>query len=108
MPTYMTQFTYTREAWAAMTKKPEDRGAAFRALIEKMGGHYISIYYSLGEYDGLVLYEAPDDQTAAAAIVAAVAPGHLNSTKTTVLFTMEETMNALRKAGGATYSAPRG
>jgi hypothetical protein len=33
---YLTPMAYTQEAWAALTTKPEDRGAAFRALIEKM------------------------------------------------------------------------
>ena len=55
-----------------------------------------------------MLYEAPDNPTASAIIVAATAPGHLKSTKTTPLFSMSETMELLRKAGGAGYRGPGG
>ncbi len=108
MALYMTQFAYTAEAWAALAKKPEDRGEAFAALVEKMGGKFREIYYCFGEYDGLVIYEAPDNATASAIIVAATAPGHLKATKTTPLFTMSDTMALLRKAGGMTYRGPMG
>lgn len=106
MPTYMTQFTYTAEAWAALAKKPEDRGQAVRGLIEKLGGRYLNLYYHFGEYDGMVLYEAPDDTTANAIIVAAIAPGHLKATRTTRLFSVEEAMETMRKAGKVPYRAP--
>jgi uncharacterized protein with GYD domain len=35
MAHYMVQFAYTSEAWAALTKHPEDRAAAAEALAEK-------------------------------------------------------------------------
>jgi uncharacterized protein with GYD domain len=108
MPLYMTQFGYTTQAWAAMAKKPEDRGVAFARLIESFGGKFKDIYYCFGDYDGLVIYEAPDNETATAAIIAATAPGHLKSTKTTPLFTMQQTMKVLEKAGRAAYPAPKG
>lgn len=108
MPLFMTQFAYSSEAWAAMARNPEDRGAAFRALVEKMGGRMKAIYYCFGDYDGMVLYEAPDEGTAMAMIIAAVAPGHLKATRTTRMFTMEETMAAARKAGGGSYQRPKG
>ena len=108
MALYMTQFAYTTDAWAALAKKPEDRGQAFAALAEKMGGKFREIYYCFGEYDGLVIYEAPDNATASAIVVAATSPGHLKATKTTPLFTMSETMALLRKAGGMGYRAPTG
>jgi uncharacterized protein with GYD domain len=56
----MTQFAYTSEAWKALVKNPEDRGRVFSELVEKMGGRLIALYYCMGEYDGLVIYEAPD------------------------------------------------
>ncbi len=106
MALYMTQFAYTSDAWAALAKNPEDRGRVFAALVEKLGGRFRDIYYCFGEYDGLVLYDAPDNATASAIIVAATAPGHLKATKTTPLFTMSDTMALLRKAGGASYRGP--
>ena len=83
MATYMTQFSYTTEAWAALTKKPEDRGKIFAALVEKLGGRLLNIYYCFGEYDGIVIVDFPDDTSTVAAVLAAIAPGHLKATKTT-------------------------
>lgn len=108
MALYMTQFGYTQEAWAAMVKNPQDREAGVKALIEKMGGQVLGFYYSFGEYDGVLLLEAPDETTAAAMLMAAIAPGHLRATKTTCLFTMEQAMEAMSKAGGEGYAAPQG
>jgi uncharacterized protein with GYD domain len=106
MPLYMTQVGYTSEAVAALTRNPEDRGEAFGRLAETMGGRLVSFYYSFGEYDVLVIYEAPDESTAAAIVMAAISPGHLSSAKTTVLLRAGEGMEAMRKAGEATYRAP--
>lgn len=50
----------------------------------------------------------PDDTTAMAAIFAAAAPGHLKATKTTRLYSMEESMGAMRKASKMAYPAPKG
>ena len=105
MPLYMTQVSYTSEALAALTQNPENRGEAFGGLAETMGGRLVSFYNSFGEYDGLVIYEAPDESTAAAIILAGVSPGHLSRVKTTVLLSAEEGMEAMRKAGEATYRA---
>ena len=106
MPLYMTQVGYTSEAWAALTQNPENRGEAIGRLAESMGGRVLSFYNSFGEYDVLVIYEAPDESTAAAMVLAATAPGHLSKVKTTVLLSAEEGMEAMRKAGEATFRAP--
>ena len=108
MASYMTQFSYTAEAWASLAKNPEDRGAAVAALMEKIGGRMLNIYYCFGEYDGVVIYEAPDDVSATAGIIAAITPGHLKATKTTKLFTTEQAMESMRKAGEVVYPGPKG
>jgi uncharacterized protein with GYD domain len=107
MPLYMTQFAYTSEAWATLTDNPEDRSAAVRELLENQGGRLIGWYLSFGEYDGVLLYEAPDDATAGALILAATRHGHLRMTKTTPLFTAEEGMQMMRRAAATTFRAPR-
>ena len=106
MPLYMTQVAYTPQAWAALTKKPENREEAFRGLVQKLGGRLVSLYNCFGEYDVVAIYEAPDETTAAAMVLAAVSPGHLKASKTTTLMTTEQTMEAMRKAGAQTYRAP--
>jgi uncharacterized protein with GYD domain len=108
MAVYMTQWAYTAEAWANLAKKPEDRSAVTKALIEKAGGRLIAWYNCFGEYDGLAIYENADETAAMAGVLAAIAPGHLKATKTTVLITAEEGVEAMRKAGAISYSAPKG
>ena len=106
MPLYTTQFAYTPETWAELTRSPEDRSEAVRELLETMGGRMISYYNSFGEYDGVIIYEAPDESTAAAIVMAAISPGHLSRVKTTVMLSAQEGMEAMRKAGEATYRRP--
>lgn len=106
MPLFMTQFSYTPEAWAALAKKPEDRTEAVAMLAQQFGGRLVAAYYSFGEYDGFVIIEAPDEVNATAALVAAISAGHLKATKTTVLLTPEQVLEAVRKAGGVVYRAP--
>ena len=106
MPLYMMQFAYTSEAGPTVADNAEDRSALFRELFETMGGRLLSWYLSFGEYDGLAIYEAPDDSTAGALVVAAARRGHLRATKTTPLFTAEESVEMMRRAGGTAFRAP--
>ena len=106
MPLYMQQIAYDPEAWAALAQNPEDRSEAFGRLAESMGGRMLSFYNSFGEYDVVVTYEAPDESTAAAIVLAATSSGHLSRVKTTVLLSAEQGVETMRKAGEATYRAP--
>ncbi len=108
MPLYMTQFSMTAEAWAALSRNPEDRGVAVKTLVEKAGGRFVSMYYSFGEYDGLVLYEMPDNVSCMATVLASIAPGHQKAGKTTVLLSVGEAMQAMKKAGSISYQPPKG
>jgi uncharacterized protein with GYD domain len=106
MPLYMTQFSYTPETWAALIRNPQNRGEALGGLLERMGGRIISFYNCFGEYDGIIIYEAPDESTAAAIVLAAISPGHVKAAKTTTLLSAEDGMEAMRKAGEQTYRRP--
>jgi uncharacterized protein with GYD domain len=108
MAFYMIQGAYTAEALATMAKNPQDRSVPVRELVQKLGGRMISLYFCFGEYDVVVLVELPDDTAATAVALAAVSPGHLKAYKTTKLFTVEETMEAMRKAGSLAFQGPSG
>jgi len=108
MPTYMTSFVYTLEGWQKLAKHPEDRSAAVRALLEKLGGKLISMYYMAGDYDGFIIYEAPDAKVAATAIVAVGLAGHIRTTKTAQLYTVAEGMEVMGNAAKLAYPAPKG
>jgi uncharacterized protein with GYD domain len=106
MPLYLTKFSYTPETWAKLTKNPEDRRTAAQSYIESVGGKLHGFWYAFGTHDGYNLWEAPDNVSMAAVAVAITGGGALSSLETTVLLTVEETMDALRKAQQVQYRPP--
>lgn len=106
MPLYLTRFSYTPETWARMIANPEDRRKAAQSYIESVGGKLHGFWYAFGAHDGYTLWEAPDNVSMAAVALAIGAGGALNSFETTVLLTVDETLEALRKAKGVGYRAP--
>jgi uncharacterized protein with GYD domain len=106
MPLYLSRFSYTPETWARLITRPEDRAQAARSYIESVGGTLHGFWYSFGTHDGYNLWEAPDDVAMAAVAIAISGGGALASFETTVLLTVEETMEALRRAGQVQYRAP--
>lgn len=108
MPTFMTSFTYTAEAWQKLAKNPEDRSTPLKALMKKLGGRLISLYYMAGDYDGVVIFEVPDAKAAATGIITASLGGHLRTFKTNQLFTVQEAQEIMGNAGQLAYTAPKG
>jgi uncharacterized protein with GYD domain len=106
MPLYLTKFSYTPETWARLIDKPEDRRDAATSYIESVGGKLHGFWYAFGEYDGYTLWEAPDNVSMAAVALAIGGGGALSSMDTTVLMTVDETMDALRKVGQVQYRPP--
>ena len=106
MPLYLSKFRYTPETWARMIKNPEDRRKAATTYIESVGGKLHGFWYAFGTHDGYNLFEAPDDVSMAAVALAIGAGGALASIETTVLLSVEDTLEALRKAGKVGYRAP--
>ena len=106
MPTYMVQANYTAEAWLAMTQNPEDRAIAISKLLAALGSRLLSLYFTCDEYDIIVIYEAPNALTAHSAAIAAFAAGHLKESKTTELFSSQEAVAAMEKAGRLSFDKP--
>ena len=99
VPLYLTRFSYTPETWAKMIGNPEDRRKAAQEYIESVGGKLHGFWYAFGEHDGYNLWEAPDN-------VSIGGGGALSSLETTVLLTVEETLDALEKAQAVGYRSP--
>jgi uncharacterized protein with GYD domain len=106
MPVYLTRFSYTPETWARLIANPEDRREAAQAYIESVGGRLHGFWYAFGPHDAYTLWEAPDNASMAAVALAITGGGALSSLETTVLLSVDETMDALRKAGQVQYRAP--
>jgi uncharacterized protein with GYD domain len=106
MPLYLSKFSYTPETWARLVAAPEDRRKAAQSYIESVGGKLHGFWYAFGTHDGYNLWEAPDNVSMAAVALAINAGGALSSIETTVLMSVEETLEALRKVERVKYSAP--
>jgi len=103
MALYLYQAAYTPESLAAQIKEPHDRIEAVRPGLEAMGAKILVGGYPFGDYDVLVVYEAPDDTTAASVALAVAAGGAVKSARTTRLLSGPEWIESLRKAQGSQY-----
>jgi uncharacterized protein with GYD domain len=106
MPLCLTRFSYTPETWARLIGNPEDRRKAAQEDIEAVGGKLHGFWSAFGPHDGSNLWEAPDNVSMAAVALAIGGGGALRSFETTVLLTVDETLEALRKAEHVRYRAP--
>ncbi|MFI2368427.1 GYD domain-containing protein [Streptomyces sp. NPDC018833] len=89
-----------------MIGNPEDRRRAAQSYIESVGGKLHGFWYAFGKHDGYNLWEAPDNVSMAAVALAISGGGALSSLETTVLLTVDETMDALRRAEEVQYQVP--
>ena len=108
MPVYMFQESYTNESWAVQIKNPQNRMEVARQIIEAQGGQLLSAYYAFGEHDVILIAEFPDNVSAATIALTVAAGGAPKVFKTTVLLSVDEVLEALRRAGRAAYRPPGG
>jgi uncharacterized protein with GYD domain len=106
MAYYMFQGAYTAEAWKRLTKKPMNRFEAITPAIEKLGGTLENGWFMFGEYDFVVIVQMPDNVNAAAFSLAVASGGSLKSSQTTPLMTVDEGLQAMKKAGTSGYRPP--
>ena len=97
MTFYMYQASYTAKSMAAQLKDPQDPVEAITPALEELGAKIVVAGFPFGEYDLLVVYEAPDDMTAASVAMAVAAAGEVKSGKTTRLLSGQEWLESLRK-----------
>ena len=97
MALYMYQASYTAKSMAAQLKDPQDPVEAIRSAMEDVGATIVVAGFPFGEYDMLVVYEAPDDMTAASVAMAIAAAGEVKSAKTTRVLSGQEWVESLRK-----------
>ena len=106
MPLYLVRLKQSHETFASLVASPEDRRPAASALIESAGGKLHGYWYAFGEYDVVVLAEFPDNISGAAVLARVAASGAWSGGETTVLLTVEEMLQAFRRAGEVDYRPP--
>jgi uncharacterized protein with GYD domain len=97
MPLYMYQASYTAKSMADQLKEPQDPLEEIRPTLEELGATIVVAGFPFGEYDVVLVYEAPDDMTAASVAMAVAAAGEVRSGKTTRLLSGQEWLESLRK-----------
>ena len=106
MARYMIQASYSSEGIAVLVKDPQDRSAAVRRMIERMGGKLETFDYCFGDYDVVAILELPDNVTMMSTSMAIASSGALRSFKTTVLLPMDQALEAMGKASSVGYQPP--
>ena len=86
-----------------MLKQPQSRESAVRPAIEALGGKVERFWLAFGDYDIVGVIDMPDSVSAAAFSMAVAAGGACKDVKTTPLLTMEEGIEAMRKAAKSGY-----
>ena len=94
-PTYISLVKFT-EKGIQNAKQTTQRLDAWAAKVQSMGVTIKQMYWTLGEYDQVCIFEAPDDETAASMLLAANMLGNIRS-QTMRAFTAAEMDKILAK-----------
>jgi uncharacterized protein with GYD domain len=97
MPRYVSLIDWTQEGIANF-RDTVDRYEAAQKQFEQLGVRFVDVYWTLGEHDIVSVLEAPDDETATAALLALGSQGNIR-TKTMRAFSRDEIRTVIDKAG---------
>jgi uncharacterized protein with GYD domain len=95
MPHYVILWNWTDQGIRAVKDSPK-RLASFRAELEKVGGKLVGEYYTMGKYDGVVIVEAPSDETITSILLGDASKGNFRS-MTLKAFPMSEAGKIIEK-----------
>ena len=95
MATYISLIQFTDQG-IRNVKDTIKRGEAAMAEAEKMGIKIIEEFWTMGAYDGVVLFEAPDDETMTAYALKLASLGNVK-TQTMRAFSRQEMEGILAK-----------
>jgi uncharacterized protein with GYD domain len=78
MATFITTIKFTEKGVQAIGDSPK-RAAAFKSAAKKLGAKVKEIYWTLGDNDGVIIFDAPDDETATAVMLQASSQGFVHT-----------------------------
>lgn len=88
MATFVSLLTFTQHGEADISHSV-DRASAFRETAKQHGAEVKDVYWTLGGFDGVVIFDAPDDETATSLMLGLGAQGNVR-TKTMRAFNADE------------------
>jgi uncharacterized protein with GYD domain len=95
MPTFIGLINWTDQG-VKTYKETLDRAGKVEELAQSVGAKVVDIYWTLGEHDIVVVFEAPDDETATAFLLTSGSWGNIR-TKTLRAFNRDEMQRILEK-----------
>ena len=96
MVTYVIQVKFSQQGIKDIAHTTK-RAAIFKDEAKKLGVKVKDIYWTLGDHDGLLILEAPDDKAATAAVLHLGAMGNVH-TSTCRAYTAAEMDEIVAKA----------
>ncbi|WP_421723540.1 GYD domain-containing protein [Bauldia sp.] len=96
---FVTQGRYTEHAMAGMLERPEDRRSVFLQLLADADVRLIADYWTMGEYDFVIIVEAKDEKTWMNVLLLTAATGGVCDLRTSVAISPED--------GEASFEAAR-
>jgi uncharacterized protein with GYD domain len=98
MSTFVSTVKFTDQGIKAIGETTK-RAASIKAAAKKMKVKVTDIYWTLGQFDGLLIFEVPDDETATALLLHIGTLGNIQTT-TARAFNAAEMDKVLAKMGG--------
>ncbi len=78
MATFITTIKFTQQGLKGIDETTK-RAASLKASAKKLGVKVKDIYWTLGDYDGLLIFDAPDDETATTLLLHLGALGNVHT-----------------------------
>jgi uncharacterized protein with GYD domain len=88
MPTYMSLINFTDQGIRNIKDSPK-RLDATRKALKKLGGELKAFYMTQGNYDGVLIFDVPDETTLTTFLLSTGSAGNVRTT-TLRAFTEEE------------------
>ena len=79
MATFIVLLDFTDQGVTNLRDSPQ-RADAFNAFAEKQGARVVGQYWTIGSHDGVLVLEAPTEETAAAVLLHLAAGGNVRTT----------------------------
>ncbi|MDA0839765.1 MAG: GYD domain-containing protein [Planctomycetota bacterium] len=95
MPTYLSLIQFTEQGIQNIQASP-GRARKFSKAVKASGGKVRQIYWTLGSFDGAVIFDAPDEETATALLLSLGGQGNVR-TETLRAFHEKEFQGVLGK-----------
>ncbi len=95
MATYVLLLNFTDQG-IRNVKDTAKRAEAFKKIVDKAGAKVKEVYWTMGQYDGVLIFEAPEEATATALGLSLGSLGNVQ-TQTLRAFSVEEIGRILAK-----------